>query len=90
MSGVSLSLDKQGDSGDDDELVLSEEQAERLARAISCLSGLAASVRGLQSSRLLPYNPAPLLRRIDEIVELYEQCGDADECEINGDYDMSD
>lgn len=86
MSGVSL-LPVEGDgscdataNGDEQELVLSEEEARRLAKAISCLSGLAASARGLEKRRLLPYNLTPLLKRIDEIVELYEQCGDADEC----------
>lgn len=74
-----------GDEQDERELVLSEEEAELLAKAISCLSGLADSARGLEKRQLLPYNLTPLLNRIDQIVELYEQCGDANECDV-GDY----
>ncbi|CAM9444884.1 unnamed protein product [Ectocarpus fasciculatus] len=64
-----------------EELVLSEEEADRLGRAMSCLSGLNASARALDKSGLVPYNIAPLLRRIDQVVSLYEECGDAEQDE---------
>ncbi|CAM9492111.1 unnamed protein product [Ectocarpus sp. 13 AM-2016] len=60
-------------------LVLSEEEANRLGRAMSCLSGLVASARALDRNGLVPYNIAPLLRRIDQVVSLYEECGDAEQ-----------
>ncbi|CAN0463837.1 unnamed protein product [Ectocarpus sp. 12 AP-2014] len=62
-----------------EELVLSEEEANRLGRAMSCLSGLVASARALDRNGLVPYNIAPLLRRIDQVVSLYEECGDAEQ-----------
>lgn len=62
-----------------EELVLSEEEATRLGRAMSCLSGLVASARALDRNGLVPYNIAPLLRRIDQVVSLYEECGDAEQ-----------
>lgn len=64
-----------------EEFVLSEEEAGRLGQAVSCLSGLVASARGLEKNGLAPYNLAPLLRRIDQVVSLYEDCGDAEEGE---------
>lgn len=66
---------------EEEELILSEEEAGRLGQAVSCLSGLVASARGLEKNGLAPYNLAPLLRRIDQVVSLYEDCGDADEGE---------
>ncbi|CAM9334702.1 unnamed protein product [Ectocarpus sp. 4 AP-2014] len=62
-----------------EELVLSEEEANRLGRAMSCLSGLVASARALDRNGLVPYNISPLLRRIDQVVSLYEECGDAEQ-----------
>lgn len=56
------------------ELVLSEEEAERLGRTVSCLSGLVTSVRGLERNGLMPFNLSPLLRRIGQVVSLYEEC----------------
>lgn len=66
---------------EEEELVLSEEEAARLGRVVSCLSGLVGSARGLEKSGLVPYSLAPLLRRIDQVVSLYEDCGDAEEAE---------
>ncbi|CAN0547658.1 unnamed protein product, partial [Ectocarpus sp. 8 AP-2014] len=62
-----------------EELVLSEEEANRLGRAMSCLGGLVASARALDRNGLVPYNITPLLRRIDQVVSLYEECGDAEQ-----------
>lgn len=64
---------------EEEELILSEEEAGRLGQAVSCLSTLVASARGLEKNGLSPYNLAPLLRRIDQVVSLYEDCGDAEE-----------
>lgn len=64
---------------EEEELVLSKEEAGRLGKVVSCLSGLVASARGLEKSGLVPYRLAPLLRRIDQVVSLYEDCGDAEE-----------
>lgn len=58
----------------EEELVLTEEEAERLGRTVSCLSGLVASVRGLERNGLMPFNLSPLLRRIGQVVSLYEEC----------------
>ena len=58
----------------EEELVLSEEEAERLGRTVSCLSGLVASVRGLERNGLMPFKLSPLLRRIGQVVSLYEEC----------------
>lgn len=65
------------DNEDDEVLILSEGEAERLGRAMLCLTKLATNARDLEKRRLLPYNLAPLLKRIDELVNLYERCGDA-------------
>lgn len=62
---------------EEDELVLSEEEAGRLGKAVSCLSGLVTRARVLEKRGLVPYNLSPLLRRIDQVVLLYEDCGDA-------------
>eukprot|EP00903_Cladosiphon_okamuranus_P010050 g9529.t1 len=69
----------------EEELVLSEEEADRLGKVVSCLGGLVARARGLEKNGLMPYSLAPLLRRIDQVVSLYEDCGDAEEGEGNGD-----
>ena len=66
---------------EEEELVLSEEEADRLGKVVSCLSRLVASARGLEKKGLVPYSLAPLLRRIDEVISLYEDCGDAEEGE---------
>lgn len=72
----------EGTEGEEEkELVLSDEEAGRLGQAVSCLSGLVASARSLEKKGLAPYNLAPLLRRIDQVVSLYEECGDAEEGE---------
>lgn len=73
--------DEEEEEGEEEELVLSEEEADRLGKVVSCLSGLVASARGLEKNGLVPYSLAPLLRRIDQVVSLYEDCGDADEGE---------
>ncbi|CAM9492998.1 unnamed protein product [Scytosiphon promiscuus] len=67
---------------EEEELVLSEEEADRLGKSVSCLNGLVTSARALEKSGLVPYNLAPLLRRIDQVVSLYEDCGDADDAEL--------
>lgn len=67
------------DENEEEELVLSEEEAERLSSVVSCLSGLVSIARGLERNGLVPYNVAPLLRRIEQVVLLYEDCGDAHE-----------
>ena len=63
----------------EEELVLTEEEAERLGRTVSCLSGLVASVSSLERNGLMPFNLSPLLRRIGQVVSLYEEscCDDA-------------
>lgn len=61
----------------EEELVLSEDEAEQLGSVMSCLSSLATSARGLEGKGLAPFNLAPLLKRIDQLVSLYEDCGDA-------------
>lgn len=61
----------------EEELVLSEDEAEQLGSVMSCLSSLATSARGLEGKGLVPFNVAPLLKRIYQIVALYEDCGDA-------------
>ncbi|CAN0028584.1 unnamed protein product, partial [Hapterophycus canaliculatus] len=64
---------------EEEELFLSEEEADRLGKSVSCLSGLLTSARALEKNGLVPYNLAPLLRRIGQVVSLYEDCGDAEE-----------
>lgn len=73
--------EREEEGEEEEELVLSEEEAEQLGKVVSCLSGLVASARGLEKNGLVPYSLAPLLRRIDQVVSLYEDCGDADEGE---------
>ena len=83
--GINVSGGVQGQEGvqeeeeeeEEEELVLSEEEAGRLGNVVSCLSDLVTSARALEKSGLVPYNLAPLLRRIDQVVLLYEECGDA-------------
>lgn len=88
VSGASLAaarknkepfLARKNTENEEEELLLSDEEAERLGRAASCLSRLASSAKGLASTGLLPYNLSPLLKRIDQVVSLYESCGDAEE-----------
>lgn len=82
VAGIDGSEGVRGGMEDEDnqeELVLSEEEAERLSSVASCLSGLVSTARGLERSGLVPYNVAPLLRRIEQVVLLYEDCGDAHE-----------
>ena len=69
---------------EEEQLVLSEEEAGRLGRVVSCLSGLVASARSLEKNGLVPYSLTPLLARIDQVVSVYEDCGDADEVEEDG------
>lgn len=84
--------DYHNDGNDDDDdredaLVLSDEQAERLGMVMSCLSELVANLRALQKKALVPYNVTPLLRRMAQVVELYEECGDA--CDSTSEVDPS-
>lgn len=66
-----------GGEEEEEELVLSDEEAEQLGRTMGCLSGLLASARVLRKNGLVPYDIAPLLKRIGQVVSLYEECGDA-------------
>lgn len=77
-SGGPASTNNEEEGEGEEELVLSEAEAERLNRVMSCLSELLAIARALQIKGLAPYNLAPLLRRIEQIVLLYEDCGDAE------------
>lgn len=59
---------------DGEEIVLSDEETERFGRVMTCLADLVSSVRGLEKNGLLPYDLSPLLKRLDQVMELYEQC----------------
>lgn len=84
-SQIGPSCSDGGDGVDgEEELVLSEDEAEQLGSVMSCLSSLATSARGVEEKGLAPFNVAPLLKRIDQIVSLYEDCGDA---QTEEDYD---
>lgn len=77
--------EKEMEEEEEEEMVLNEEEADRLGKVVSCLGGLVASARGLEKNGLVPYSLAPLLRRIDQVVSLYEDCGDAEEGEGDDD-----
>lgn len=78
-SSLMKDFEEEEEKEGEEELVLSGEEADRLGKSVSCLSGLVTSARTLEKNGLVPYNLAPLLRRIDQVVSLYEDCGDAEE-----------
>lgn len=81
--------DDAGDAGnsddDDDEeedeeaIVLSEEGTVRLTRVVDCLAALATSARGLEKRGLLPYDLSPMLKRIKQVQDLFEECESAED-----------